>query len=259
MSTALVTGASGGIGAVYARRLAARGHNLVIVARATAKLEALAAELSAAHGVAVETITADLTDNGQLEVVAARLRTGTPIDILINNAGTSLADTFQDAKPEDLAGLIKLNVEAPTLLASAALGGMVARGTGAIVNIGSVVGLMPEYFPGAYGATKSYILTLSQGLATEAGPKGVYVQAVLPAATRTAIWEHAGIDVNQLPHVMEVDALVDAALVGFDRKEPVTIPPLGDAGLWEAFDGARRTMAPGFQNGKPAARYQSAA
>ena len=104
-------------------------------------------------------------------------------------------------------------------------------GEGAIVNIGSVVGLAPEFGMSVYGATKAFVLFLSQGLSLELAPKGVYVQAVLPAATRTEIWERAGIDINTLPEVMEVGELVDAALVGFDRRELVTIPPLQDAAL----------------------------
>ncbi|KRA99563.1 AraC family transcriptional regulator [Devosia sp. Root685] len=259
MSTALITGASAGIGASYARRLAARGYDLVLVARSTGKLEALAADLRASHSVAVEVLTADLTNATALKAVEDRLRSGGPVDLLINNAGDSLPGTFATAKPDDLDWLIQLNVTVPTLLASAALAGMLERGEGSIVNIGSVVGLVPEYFPGIYAATKSYILSFSQGLAAEVGPKGIYVQAVLPAATRTAIWDRSGVDVASLQNVMEVDDLVDAALVGFDLKEGVTIPPLADAALWNAFETARRALPPSFANAVPAERYRTKA
>lgn len=259
MSTALITGASAGIGASYARRLAARGYDLVLVARSTGKLEALAAELRASYSVAVEVLTADLTDATALKAVEDRLRSGAPVDLLINNAGDSLPGTFATAKPQDLDWLIQLNVTVPTLLASAALAGMLEWGEGSIVNIGSVVGLVPEYFPGIYAATKSYILTFSQGLAAEAGPKGIYVQAVLPAATRTAIWDRSGVDVASLQNVMEVDDLVDAALVGFDLKEGVTIPPLADAALWNAFETARHALPSSFANAVPAERYRTKA
>lgn len=255
MSTALITGASGGIGAVYARRLAARGHDLVLVARATEKMEVLAADLRQTYGVSVEILTADLTDAAQIETVAARLRSGNPVEILVNNAGMALVGTFETADPTKMNQLLSLNVAAPTALAAAAIGGMVQRGGGAIINIGSVVALMPAYFPGIYAASKSYILTFSQGLAAEVGPKGVYVQAVLPAATRTEIWERAGVDISQVPNVMEVDDLVDAALVGFDRREAVTIPPLADLGLWDAFEGARAVLPSGL-GGVPAERYR---
>lgn len=254
MSTALITGASSGIGAVYARRLAARGYDLVLVARNIAKLDAMAEDLRNAHGVAVETIKADLTDTGELATVTDRLRSGAPVDLLINNAGAALLGGFETADPAKMADLISLNVTAPTLVASAAIGGMVARGAGAIVNVGSVVSMMPEYFAGIYAATKSYVLTFSQGLAAEVGPKGVYVQAVLPAATRTEIWERAGADLAQIPNVMDVEDLVDAALSGFDQREAVTIPPLGDQALWDAFEAARRTLPSGL-GAAPAARY----
>jgi short-subunit dehydrogenase len=142
------------------------------------------------------------------------------------------------------------------LLASAAIGGMVERGTGSIINIASVLALLPEYSYGIYAATKSYVLTLSQSLAAEVTSKGVYIQAVLPAATRTEIYERAGGDISKIPDVMEVDDLVDAALIGFDRKELVTIPPVPDVAAWEAFEKARGTLAQGFSNSKPATRYR---
>lgn len=258
MSTALITGASGGIGAVYARRLAARGHSLILVARSAEKLQSLAAELHAAYAVTVEVISADLTQAADLALVEKRLREGAPVDILVNNAGAALLGSFEGADPDAMEQLLRLNVAAPTRLASAAVRGMVARGTGAIINIGSVVSLMPAYFPGIYAATKAYMLTLSQGLDAEVGPKGVYVQAVLPAATRTDIWAKAGADVDQIPNVMGVDELVDAALVGFDRRESVTIPPLADEHLWEAMEAARAVFPSGL-GGAPAERYRAAA
>ncbi|AMP15754.1 SDR family NAD(P)-dependent oxidoreductase [Collimonas pratensis] len=255
MTTALITGASSGIGAVYARRLAARGHDLVLVARATDRLDTLANELRDAHGVSIEVLTADLTDGQQLEPVLQRLRSETPIDILVNNAGAGLLGDFANADPAEMHKLLQLNVLAPTLLASAAIGGMVERGSGSIINIASVLALLPEYSHGIYAATKSYVLTLSQSLAAEV-TKGVYIQAVLPAATRTEIYERAGGDISKIPDVMEVDDLVDAALNGFDRKELVTIPPVPDVVAWEAFEQARGTLAQGFSNSKPAARYR---
>lgn len=256
MTIALITGASSGIGAVYARRFAARGHDLVLVARATDRLNALATELRNAHGITVEIITADLVDQTQLEPVLRRLRADPPIDILVNNAGAALLGDFATADPIKMDDLLTLNVVAPTLLASAVIGGMVERGNGAIINIASVLALLPEYSRGIYPATKSYVLTLSQGLAAEVGSKGVYVQAVLPAATRTEIYDRAGGDASKVPNVMEVDDLVDAALVGFDRRELVTIPPVPDVAAWEAFEKARGVLAAGFGNAKPAERYR---
>jgi short-subunit dehydrogenase len=255
MTIALITGASSGIGTVYARRLAGRGHDLVLVARATDRLNTLANELRAAHDVTVEVITADLTDAAQMEPVAQRLRADPPIDILVNNAGTGLSGGFAHADPVALENLLRLNSLVPTLLTAAILPGMLERGNGSIINIASVLALLPEYSHGIYAATKSYMLTMSQSLNAEVASKGVYVQAVLPAATRTEIYDRAGGDINKVPDVMEVDDLVDAALVGFDRKELVTIPPVPDAAEWDAFEQARMVLARGFSNSKPAERY----
>ncbi|NSY46365.1 SDR family oxidoreductase (plasmid) [Agrobacterium tumefaciens] len=257
MTIALITGASSGIGAVYARRLAARGHDLVLVARATDRLETLAAELRQAYGITVENITADLTDPTQLGTVAGRLKAEPSIDILVNNAGAGLLGGFTLADPAAMETLLRLNVVAPTLLASAVIAGMVERGSGSIVNIASVLALLPEYSHGIYAATKSYVLTMSQSLAAEVSSKGVYVQAVLPAATRTEIFERAGGDINRVQNLMEVEDLVDAALIGFDRKELVTIPPVPDVAAWDAFEQARGVLAAGFSNSEPAARYRS--
>ncbi|MET0341213.1 MAG: SDR family oxidoreductase [Polyangiales bacterium] len=255
-ASVLVTGASSGIGAVYADRFARRGHDVVLVARDEARLSALAARLRAEHGVAAEVLRADLTDARDIAKVEARLRDDASIGVLINNAGALAPGKFVEQSPEVVADLIQLNTTAITRLAAAVAPRFVREGAGAIVNIASVVGLAPELGASVYGATKAFALFLSQSLALELGPKGVYVQAVLPAATRTEIWGRAGRDIATVNGLMEVDDLVDAALVGFDRRETVTIPPLPDAGQWEALDAARRAMLPGFAQTQPAARYR---
>ena len=253
--TVLITGASSGIGAVYADRFAKRGHDLVLVARDRARMEALAARLSAETGVAIDIIQADLTNPADLAQVEARVRDDARIGVLINNAGASNKGGFIDQSPDNVGNLIALNTTAVTRLAAAVAPRFVAAGEGAIVNIGSVVGLAPEYGLTVYGATKAFALFLTQGLHLELGPKGVYVQAVLPAATRTEIWERSGKNVDDLPAVMEVDELVDAALVGFDRRETVTIPPLPDDAQFTAYDTARAAMLPNFAQVHAAARY----
>jgi len=257
--TVLITGASTGIGAVYADRFAKRGHDLVLVARDRPKLEALAGRLRKEAGVAVDILQADLTDTAQLGKVEALLKTDSRIGILVNNAGASLAGTFVEQTTEATAQLIGLNTIAVTRLAGAVAPRFVAEGKGTIINIASVVGLAPELGLSVYGATKAFVLFLSQGLQLELGPKGVYVQAVLPAATRTEIWAKSGKDVNAIPGMMEVDEMVDAALIGFDRKELITIPPLHDDGQWQSFDAARKAMLPGFRQERAAKRYQTAA
>lgn len=251
----LVTGASSGIGATYADRFARRGHPLVLVARDNVRLEALATRLRAEYAVAVDVVPADLTDAAQLAAVEARLREDGRIGVLINNAGAASKGGFLGSDGDALDLLIRLNVTAVTRLAAAVAPRFAAAGQGAIVNIASVLALMPEFPMGNYGATKAYVLSLSQALENEIGPRGVYVQAVLPGATRTEIWGRAGHDVDQVPGMMAVDDLVDAALVGFDRGETITIPPLPDAGQWEAFEGARHAMRANFGNARPADRY----
>jgi short-subunit dehydrogenase len=258
-SAVLVTGASSGIGAVYAERFARRGHDLVLVARDRVRMEALADRLRREVGVAVDILEADLTNASDLARVETRLRDDARIGILVNNAGAAPAGSFVEQSADDVARIINLNTLALARLASAAAPRFVRRGEGAIINIGSVVGLAPEFGSTVYGATKAFVLFLSQGLQLELGPKGVYVQAVLPSATRTEIWERSGKDVNQLPAVMEVDELVDAALIGFDRRETVTIPPLPDAGQWAAFEASRKAMFPNFLQAHAAIRYRAAA
>jgi short-subunit dehydrogenase len=252
----LITGASAGLGSVYADRFARRGHDLVLAGLEGDRLEAEAERLHSETGVAVDVIEADLTVPAQLAQVEAKLRDDARIGVLINNAGAGLAGDFLDQSPDDAAWLIALHVTALTRLASVAAHRFARAGEGAIVNVGSVVGLAPEYGTTVYCATKAFVLYLSQGLQLELGPKGVYVQAVLPAATRTEIWEHQGRDVKALSASMDPDEFIDAALVGFDRREAVTIPSLPDIRQWEAFEAARKAMVPNFRQPRPAERYR---
>ena len=253
----LITGASSGIGATYADRFARRGHDLVLVARDGARMKALAADLQAETGVAIDVLPADLTNLAELAVVEARLRDDTKIGVLVNNAGASLGGRFAEQSTNDIAQLIALNTTAVARLASAVAPRLATAGEGAIINVGSVVGLAPEMGLTVYGATKAFLLFLSQGLSLELAPRGVYVQAVLPSATRTEIWERSGADINALRAMMDVGELVDAALVGFDRREVVTIPPLHDASQWDAYQAARLAMLPGFAQIHAAERYRT--
>lgn len=255
-NVALITGASAGIGATYADRLAKRGNALVLVARDTQRLEALAARLHAETGVSVEILPADLTRDMDVALVEQRLQSG-DISLLVNNAGMSLKGGMLENEPAALEQIIALNVTAPTRLAAAAAKSFVQRGSGALINLSSVLAFAPEMFEGIYSGTKAYLLNLSQAMAAQLGPKGVYVQAVLPGATRTELWEKAGRDVNEFPpgFLMEVGAMVDAALVGFDRRETVTIPPLPDEGQFLAMQQARLAMAPNLSRSEVPARY----
>lgn len=257
--TALITGASSGIGAVYADRLARRGHDLVLVARDGARMEALAARLRAETGVAIEILVADLTADGDVARIEQRLA-ASDIALLINNAGMSLDGSVLENGAVEIARIIALNVAAPTRLAAAAAKAFVQKGGGAIVNIASVLALAPEGFDGIYSGTKAYLLNLSQAMAAQLSAQGVHTQAVLPGATRTEIWARSGKDIDAFPPeiVMDVEDLVDAALVGFDRGETVTIPPLADAGLWDAALQARLALAPHLSRREVAARYRAA-
>ncbi|ELY3098578.1 TPA: SDR family oxidoreductase [Serratia marcescens] len=254
----LITGASSGLGAVYADRFARRGYNLVLVARDAARLEKLAIRLRVEYSVEVDILPADLAQERELDVVAKRLECDTRISILVNNAGISLSGTFTTQTPADIDRLIAVNLAAVVRLSRAVAPRLVQAGTGSIINISSVVGLAPEFGLTIYGATKAFVLFLSQGLSLELAPHGVYVQAVLPAVTRTEIWARAGKDINSLGGVMEAEELVDAALSGFDLRETVTIPPLHEEILWNHHEQTRQAMLPEFSQEHAAKRYLTA-
>lgn len=254
---ALITGASSGIGATYAERLARRGHDLILVARDQSRLEALATRLRREAGAGVDVVPADLSQPADLARIERRLREDSSITMLINNAGIAGTGPFASADPDRLEALIRLNVTAVTRLAAAAAPGFAARRTGTIVNLSSVTALMPESFEAVYLSTKAYVLAFSQALQRELGPSGVRVQAVLPGVTRTEIWERAGMKVEAIPAemVMEVGEMVDAALRGLDLAETVTIPSLPDAADWDAFTQARLRLGPNLSRNHPAGRY----
>jgi uncharacterized protein len=259
--TALVTGASSGIGATYADRLARRGHDLVLVARDRGRLEALAGRLRAETGRNAEVLAADLARDADLHAVEARLRDDPSIAMLVNNAGMAVAAPLLSTDPDRMEAMVQLNVVAAMRLAVAAASGFAARGRGTIVNIASVLALAPERFNGAYSGTKAFVLNLSQALAAELAGRGVEVQAVLPGATRTGLWGKAGTDIASLPPemLMEAGEMVDAALAGLDLGEPVTIPSLPDPADWERLQAARLALGPNLSLDRAAARYRTAA
>src|SRR5208282_3907022 len=242
IGTALITGASSGIGATYADRLARRGNDLVLVARDRERLNGLAQRLRKATGVAVEVVPADLGTADGLLRIEQRLRSDGKITGLVNNAGVAGGGPIISANADVLESMIKLNVIAPTRLVAAIAPRLSAARSGAIVNIASVTPLMPGALAPTYPATKAYLLYFSEAIAKELSAYGVFVQAVLPGITRTEIWEKAGQSLDSLPPetVMEVDVLVDAALAGLDSREHITIPSLPDAADWEVFLAARQ-------------------
>jgi Short-chain dehydrogenases of various substrate specificities len=255
--TALITGASSGIGAIYADRLARRGHDLILVARNGQRLDALAERLRAETGRKVETLVADLNDPADLARVEAVLRTNRRITTLVNNAGVGGAAPLLDSDVEAMDRMIRLNVLALTRLAYAAAPAFVERGRGTFINIASIVAISPETLNGVYGGTKAFVLAFSQSLQHELSSKGIRVQAVLPGATATEFWDIAGVPVAHLPQaiVMSAEDMVDAALAGLDDGEFVTIPSLPDIAQWDAYEGARQAMRPNLSRTTPAARY----
>jgi len=254
---AVITGASTGIGAVYADRLAQRGYDLLLVARNQGRLTDLAKKLVSDTGNKVETLAADLTDSRDLAKLERILREDSRVTLLVNNAGVAATAPLVNSDVAAMSQMIALNVEAVTRLTYAAVPAFVKRGTGAIINIASVVAVAPELLNGVYGGTKAYVLGFSQSLRHELANTGVKVQVVLPGATATDMWRIAGKPVEDLPQeiVMTADDMVDAALAGFDQGEFVTIPALLDAGQWESYEAARQALMPNLSRAEPAGRY----
>jgi short-subunit dehydrogenase len=257
--TAVVTGASSGIGAIYADRLARRGYDLLLVARSRNRLEEVAARIRQETGRDVTVLPADLGDRAALGEVERVLREDPDITLLVNNAGFGSVAPLLGAEIGKMDEMIDLNVTALTRLTYAAAPGFVARGAGAIINISSIVAIGPELLNGVYGGSKAYVLAFTQSLRHELADKGVQVQAVLPGATATEFWDVAGMHHSQMPEswVMSSADMVDAALVGFDRGEAVTIPSLQDDDEWAAYEAARLVMKGHLSNARPAPRYRA--
>jgi uncharacterized protein len=255
--TALITGASSGIGAVYADRLARRGYDLIIVARNRAKLDKLATRLTNETKRSVEVLPADLNNKGDLARVEETLKRDSSITLLVNNAGIGTFAPLVNSDVNKMDEMISLNITALTRLTYAVVPGFVARGTGTIVNISSIVAISPETLNGVYGGSKAYVLAFSHSLQHELASKGIRIQAVLPGATATDFWDAGGLPVHNLPSeiVMTTENLVDAALSGLDQGEIVTIPALHDKGEWDRYEAMRRDMSTRLSRSNPATRY----
>jgi short-subunit dehydrogenase len=254
---ALITGASTGIGAIYADRLAKRGHDLILVARNRQRLASLARRLANESGGKVETVQADLTSPADLRHVEQLLRTEPGISVLVNNAGVGASAPLIASDIDKMEDMIRLNVGALTRLTYAAVPGFIARGHGTIINIASIVAIAPELLNAVYGGSKAFVLAFTQSLVHELAGKGIRVQAVLPGATATEFWDVAGTPVHQLPAeiVMSADDMVDAALAGLDLGEVVTIPALADRSAWDRHESTRLAMTNKLSSAIPAPRY----
>jgi hypothetical protein len=259
--TAVITGASSGIGAVYADRLSERGYDLVLIARRADKLEQVAERIRSRTGRTVVTFPADLSDELDLARVEVFLRETPGITLLVNNAGLGGALKLLDSDVDQMTSLISLNVTALTRLTYAIVPEFVRRRSGTIVNVGSIVAINPEALNGVYGGSKAFVLAFSQSLRNELEGTGVKIQVVMPGATATDFWDLSGRPLEQLPSgiVMSSEDLVDAALIGLDRGEFATVPSLQDAGLYDAYEAARQAMIGSLSNATPAPRYRVAA
>lgn len=257
LGTALITGASTGIGAIYADRLAARGYDLTLVARNKDKLQALASSISDKTGRAVDVVVADLADAADLARVEAVLREDASLTLLVNNAGIGTHTTLLDSDVERMDAMVRLNVTALMRLTYAAVPGFVARGGGTVINIASIVAVAPELLNGVYGGTKAFVQAFTTSLNHELAGQGIRAQAVMPGATRTDFWALGGLPVEHLPTeiVMQAEDMVDAALAGLDQGETTTIPALGDVELWKAYEAARLALKPHLSATRPAPRF----
>lgn len=254
---ALITGASSGIGATYADRLARQGYDLILVARNQHRLERLATQLNANTQRDIHVVVADLNLPADLARVEQILHDDSRISLLVNNAGIGATASLLDSDADKMEAMVLLNVLALTRLAKAAATNFVAQGRGTLINIGSIVAVAPKLLNGVYGGTKAFVQAFTESLEHELSDKGVRVQVVLPGAIATEFWDVAGLPVSNLPEtmVMTTQNLVDAALAGLAQGEKVTIPSLPDSLDWDAYETARLALGPNLSRSSPAPRY----
>jgi short-subunit dehydrogenase len=261
MGTALITGASSGIGAIYADRLARRGFDLILVSRDHDKLNAAARTLRQQTGKDIRVMAADLTEPYDLACVEELLRSDPTITILVNNAGLGAARPLLDSSADQMETLISLNVIALMRLTYAAVPDFIRRGTGTIINISSIVAIAPEILNGVYGGTKAFVLAFSHSLHNELADKGIRIQVVLPPGTKSNFFNVAGIPIETMTEerratLMSTEDVVDAALAGLDLGEFVTLPSLTRIERWSAYEAARQELIPGLRSATPAERYK---
>lgn len=252
--TAVITGASSGIGKIYADRLAGRGYDLILIARGREKLEAVAEDLRSRHGCRVDAMVADLVDPAELDAVARSIAGKEDITLLINNAGSLAGGPLASADWADLEALTRLNILAHSRLALAVLPRFKASDRGTIVNIGSAAAFYTSPTTAFYAATKAFVLVFTRGLQAEFAHTGVMIQLVAPPATESGIWEASGFPSPAT--VMSTEACVDAALRGLEFGEAITVPSLDDLELLAQNEQAGSELLRSAQStGRAAERY----
>ena len=255
LGTAIVTGASSGIGAIYADRLAARGYDLVLIARRSERLEKLAIELRSKHQRHIDVVQADLANEADLLRVEALVSEASDVSFLVNCAGSGALGMAAQVPTSAVADMLKVNVIALTRLSMAAARRFAAASSGSIINIGSILALMPVPGASSYSGSKAYVLNFSRALQSELQNSGVRVQAVMPGPIRSEFFANTPAPFpDQL--FMSPETLVDTALAAYDQGEVVTFPNLGSIEPLSAFEQARSAMVHGVtQSGVSAARY----
>jgi short-subunit dehydrogenase len=258
---AVVTGASSGIGVAFARRLAADGFDLMVVARRRERLEALADQLRRDAGVGVEVVAADLTDPEQLAELEARVAADGSLELLVNNAGFAGYMPFVELDPDQAEALIRVHVLAVTRLTRAALPGMIQTGRGAIINVASLLAftgsIPPEPLPSraTYAAAKAYMVTFTQALAHELRDTGVRLEVLCPGLVKTEFHRVAGFEPRLPFPPMEPEEVADAALTGLELGEVICIPGLQNPELFEQASSQQRAIFQAASPGPLAARY----
>ena len=257
--TAVITGASSGIGAIYADQLASRGYDLILVARSRERLSAVAKRVREDTGRSVEIVVADLGDRANLAQVEQVLRTDASITLVVNNAGVGVPTPFLAADIDRIDQMIEVNVTALVRLTYAVMPAFVARAKGAVINISSALGIAPELLNGVYGGTKAFVLAFGLSLHKEFSGRGIRIQTVVPGATATDFWDLSATPLDGLPAevVMNAEDMVEAAIAGFELGETITIPSLPDLADWETFEAARHNLIPKLSLSSPAGRYES--
>jgi hypothetical protein len=255
---AVVTGASSGIGAVYAERLAARGHSLLLVARRPDRLANTRDRLSSNYRAEVATLVADLERPSDVSDLEARVA-AEDVTFVVNNAGAGGLGRSQDKTADQLERIIQLNITALTRLSHAALTGFRKRGAGVLVNIGSMMAHAATASAAAYSASKAYALNFTQSLQMEYAGSPIRIQLVMPGPIRTEFFSSQGVSESIFPleSYLSPEQLVDAALAGLDAGEAVTIPSMLDEQVWIALEAARTEFVKATMSGKVAMRYRS--